>query len=171
MATEQPLQVHELLRALGARGVDYVVIGGVAVAAHGYLRATKDLDIMIDPSPENVSRLWEFIEDVAAEPLAVGDFEEREMPLPFEPRSIIDGGGNWLLRTRFGRIDVMQYAEGAPDYPDLAAGSVENELDGLSTPVRICSLEDLLAMKRAANRPADRVDIERLTGGLGIDGA
>jgi hypothetical protein len=171
MPIEHPLQVERLLRALDAHRVEYVIIGGVAVAIHGYLRATKDLDIMIAPDPENVARLWGFIEEVAAEPLAIGDFEANEMPLPFEPQSIIDGGGNWLLRTTFGRIDVMQYAPGAPEYEELADRSSLRELSGMAEPVRVCSFDDLIAMKRTANRDVDRIDLQRLLGGHGLDGA
>ena len=135
------LQLTALLRALDEHGVDCVVIGGVAVGLHGHARATKDLDIIIDPDPANV---------------------EREMPLPFEPKSIIEGGGNWLLSTRFGRLDVMQYAEGAPDYETLVERSEQGAMEGLTSPIRVCSLEDLLAMKRAAGRAVDLGDIERL---------
>ncbi len=165
MQGDHPLQIEGLLRALDAHRVEYVIIGGIAVAIHGYLRATKDLDIMIDPSPANVERLWGFIEEVAAEPLAIGDFEARELPLPFEARSIVEGGGNWLLRTTLGRLDVMQYAPGAPDYEELADRSELKDLDGIVAPVRVCSLDDLIAMKRAANRDRDRVDVDQLLQG------
>ena len=57
----------------------------------------------------------------------------------------------------------MQYAEGAPEYAELAAESDLGDLEGLSAPVRVCSLPDLLSMKRAAGRSVDLVDIERLT--------
>ena len=113
----EDLRLIDLLRSLDRHGVRYVIIGGVAVGLHGYARATKDLDVIIEPSAENIERLWAFIEDVDAEPLAIGDFDARELPLPFEPQSILEGGGNWLLQTRFGRIDIMQYAEGAPSMP------------------------------------------------------
>ena len=69
MASDQPLQVSALLEKLDAHDVEYVIIGGIAVGLHGHARATKDLDIMIEPSPANVERLWAFIEDVDAEPL------------------------------------------------------------------------------------------------------
>jgi len=161
MAPEQPLQVAALLRALDAHGVEYVIIGGIAVGLHGHARATKDLDVIIEPSLANVQRLWAFIEDVDATPLALEEFSADELPLPFEPASILQGG-NWLLRTSFGRLDVMQFAEGAPPYPELVERSLLGDLDGLAAPVRVCSLDDLLAMKRAADRAIDRGDVERL---------
>ncbi len=170
MSIDQPLQLGQLLRALDTHSVEYVVIGGIAVGLHGYVRATKDLDIMIEPSAANIDRLWKFIEEVDAKPLALDDFNDDELPLPFEPRSILEGGGNWLLRTRFGRIDVMQFADGAPDYETLATRSLLGDMEGLSEPVRVCSLDDLLRMKRAANRTIDRGDIEHLEQAHGPDG-
>lgn len=161
MAPDQPLQVSALLEKLDAHDVEYVIIGGIAVGLHGHARATKDLDIMIEPSPANVERLWAFIEDVDAEPLALDDFSADELPLPFEPASILKGG-NWLLHTRLGRVDVMQFAEGAPPYTELAERSLLGDLDGLAAPIRVCGLDDLLAMKRAADRAIDRGDVERL---------
>jgi hypothetical protein len=170
MTADRPLRLDDLLRALDAHGVDFVIIGGIAVGMHGHVRATKDLDVMIEPSPANIERLWRFIEDVGAEPLALDDFRPDELPLPFEPRSFLEGG-NWLLRTSLGRLDVMQYADGAPPYADLAARSLLGDLPGLEAPVRVCSLDDLLAMKRAADRAIDRGDIERLEQAHGLDSA
>ena len=119
MAPDQPLQVSALLETLDAHGVEFVIIGGIAVGLHGHARATKDLDIMIEPSAANVARLWAFSEDVDAEPLALDDVSADELPLPFEPASILEGG-NWLLHTRLRRVDVMQFAAGAPPYSELA---------------------------------------------------
>ncbi len=50
-------QPDELLLTLNRAGVDFIVIGGVAVGVHGFIRATKDLDIVPDPDPANLDRL------------------------------------------------------------------------------------------------------------------
>ena len=92
-----------LLRTLDAHGVEFVIIGGIAVGLHGHARATKDLDSMIEPSAANVARLWAISEDVDAEPLALDDVSADELPLPLEPASTLEGG-NWLLQTRLSRI-------------------------------------------------------------------
>ena len=97
MTPDQPLQVSALLRTLDAHGVEFVIIGGIAVGLHGHARATKDLDSMIEPSAANVARLWAFSEDVDAEPLARADVIADELPLPFAPASNLEGG-NWLLQ-------------------------------------------------------------------------
>ena len=100
MAPDQPLQVSGLLRTLDAHGVEFVIIGGIAVGLHGHARATKDLDSMIEPSAANVARLWAISEDVDAEPLALDDVSADELPLPFEPASILEGGNLVLQGPR-----------------------------------------------------------------------
>jgi hypothetical protein len=56
-APEEALDISRLFQLLSGHGVDYVVIGGVAVQVHGHRRTTKDLDLMPAPSPENYRRL------------------------------------------------------------------------------------------------------------------
>jgi hypothetical protein len=96
--------LHGLLEALDKAGVRFVVIGGVAVGAHGYVRGTEDLDVVPDPDPENLARL--------AETLAT-----LESTLP--------------TVTRFGGLDVVQRARGVPSYTQLDEDAVESELLGV----------------------------------------
>jgi hypothetical protein len=67
-------QPDELLLALREARVRFVVIGGIAVGVHGYVRATKDLDIVPDPEPENVTRLSSLLRELDAEHVGVRDF-------------------------------------------------------------------------------------------------
>ncbi len=166
MSIDQPLQLGQLLRALDTHSVEYVVIGGIAVGLHGYVRATKDLNIMVASEPDNIERLWKFLGDVEAEPLALDDFDPQEMPVPFTPTTIINGQGNWLLNTRFGRLDVMQWVAGIDSYTGLRARA---EVEGLGTTgmiIRYATLADVYTMKAAAGRSQDLVDIERLRAGI-----
>lgn len=64
----------DLLLALRNAQVEFVVIGGVAVGVHNYVRATKDLDIVPDPSPENMQRLACLLVEIDAQQMGVGDF-------------------------------------------------------------------------------------------------
>src|SRR5437773_866032 len=54
---DKPLRAYQVLATLREHHVEFVVIGGIALAAHGYIRGTKDVDIVPEPSPENLQRL------------------------------------------------------------------------------------------------------------------
>jgi Nucleotidyltransferase of unknown function (DUF6036) len=143
------------LRALVAGGVDFIVIGGIAVMAHGYVRATADTDITANPDLANLKRLATVLRSLdaalpGADPIA-GD--------PAGARSL-SFGGNPRFETRLGRLHVVQSPAGAPNYNDLANRTVEIDLEGLS--LRICSYPDLVAMKQATARDQDRLDLAAL---------
>lgn len=157
---EPPLRALDLLATLTQHGVDFVVIGGYSLAAHGYVRGTKDVDIVPEPSRPNLQRLLAALEAMDAGHLAAGDFEPDELPeLTLDN---LEEGGNWLLRTRFGRLDVMQYVEGARSYDKLRNGAVIPELPGFEQPPRFAGYDDLIAMKQAAGREEDMRDIAEL---------
>lgn len=152
-----------LLRHFAEAGLQYVVIGGVAVNAHGVLRATKDLDICPDPARDNLSRLASILRDLDAAQIGMEDFDAGE--LPFDPTRVDDlaQGGNFRLSTRLGDLDVMQWVSGIPGdlaYPTLVSEVETIELPGVEIPV--CSLAHLRAMKRAAGRPQDLQDLADL---------
>jgi hypothetical protein len=152
-----------LLKYLHEHGVEHIVVGGFAVNAHGFIRVTKDLDIVPNPTEENLGRLAEALEDLEATILDSDDFEAEEMPA--DPTQIADLalGGNFCLLTRLGRLDVMQWLSGIDSddlYAEFDRDAVEGSLDDV--PVRVCSLEHLRAMKRSAGRPQDLQDLERL---------
>jgi hypothetical protein len=152
-----------LLRALHERGIEHIVVGGFAVNAHGFIRVTKDLDIVPNPGPRNLGRLAEMLRDLDASSLDTDDFKAEEMPT--DPTRVADlaMGGNFCLLTDLGRLDVMQWLAGIETddfYGELCRDSVEGSVDGI--PIRVCSLEHLRAMKRAARRPQDLEDLKRL---------
>jgi len=160
------LEIDRLVESLNDGGVEYIVIGGLAVAAHGYVRATKDLDIVPEPSGENLGRLASVLRDLGAEHYGTGDFDAAEFPFdPHDPAQLAEGG-NFVLSTSRGRLDVMQWVPGIPGdlaYEHLARGAIWTDV--LGQPVRVCSLDDLLEMKRAAGRPQDLEDLARLIPG------
>ena len=141
--------------ALTEGSVDFVVIGGIAVMAHGYVRATADTDITVDPDRQNLERLAAVLANLeavlpGADPIA-GD--------PAGARSL-SFRGNPRFETSLGRLYIVQSPAGAPNYSDLAARAVTVELDDLK--LRICAYEDLVAMKEATARDQDRLDLTAL---------
>jgi Nucleotidyl transferase AbiEii toxin, Type IV TA system len=153
----------ELIAALSDGGVDYVLIGGLAVGAHGFPRATKDVDIVPAPDDANLERLAGVLREIDAHNFGTGEFDPAEFP--FDPRKAADlrAGGNFVLATRVGRLDLMQRVPGVPGdlaFEHLTRTAVETSLGG--RPVRVCSRADLIAMKRAAGRPQDLLDLEQL---------
>ena len=148
--------LRSLLAALHDHDVRFVVIGGVAVGAHGYVRGTEDLDLVPDPDPANLERLTVALAELES---TLPTVEDR----PFDPATdagVIRRGGNVTADTRFGGLDVVQRAQGVPSYSQLAADAVQSEL--LGVPVRVCSLARLRSMKEAQGRAQDRADLENL---------
>jgi hypothetical protein len=154
------LDAEKLLRTLVEHDVEFVVIGGLAVAAHGYVRATKDVDIVPRPEPANRARLFAALQSLDAQPLEIGDFRPEELPVPFE-RGGLDEGGNWALRTTAGRIDVLQWLAGVNGFEQLRAGALSADVPGVGV-VLFAGYEDLVAMKRAAGRLQDEADLGAL---------
>lgn len=154
------LDAETLLRALIDHEARFVVIGGFAVAFHGYVRATKDVDIVPQPDAANRERLYQALAELDAEPVEVGDFRPEELPVPFGVEGLA-GGGNWALQTRAGRIDVLQSVAGIDSFEDLQARAIDADIPNVGH-VLFAGYEDLIAMKRAADRGIDRQDIEAL---------
>lgn len=136
------------------------LIGGVAVGFHGYVRATKGVDVVPSPKPENLRRLADVLNQLDAEIEGAEDFEEGELPDPLDPAALALGG-NWVLRTRLGRFDVMQWIGNDELWPRLSPAAVAAEFGNLR--VRVIGYEDLIALKREAGRPEDLTDLRRLS--------
>jgi hypothetical protein len=153
----------DLIAALATARVDYIVIGGFAVGAHGFPRATNYLDIVPDPSPSNLERLAVALRDLEAVNHGTGDFDSTEFPFdPLDPSQLAEGG-NFLLMTRAGRLDIMQWVPGIPGdvaYPHLRSGAIATTLGGHT--INVCSREDLVTMKRTAGREQDLIDLRSL---------
>jgi hypothetical protein len=144
-----------LVRALGDHRVGFVVIGGVAVAAHGYVRATEDLDVVPDPDRDNLDRLGNALVSIDARLAA----DPRRELGPAE-RLALYQGRNLTLTTRLGDIDVVQRLPGVPDYTALAADAERSTIGGVA--ISVCSRAHLIAMKSARGSAQDRADLERL---------
>lgn len=150
------LDLRSLLELLHTREIRFVVIGGVAVAAHGYVRGTADLDLVPDPDPDNLKRVAEALDELNA---TLPTARDRRFD-PASDTGVIRRGGNVTADTRFGGLDVVQHARGVPSYSQLDADAVDTEL--LGVPARVCSLARLREMKEAGGRPEDKADLANL---------
>lgn len=146
----------QLLRRLSEAGVEFVLIGGLAVNAWGVVRGTKDVDVVVAPNPENLRRVAE----AAVEAHGHVQREESFLSTPFSIAAELASGQRVAIETELGLLDVVQGLDGLPGYTELRASAVETEILGVE--VAVCSMEALRQMKQAAGRPRDRVDIEDL---------
>src|SRR5437763_13517081 len=96
------LDPEPLLRFLHEQGVEHILIGGVAVAAHGYRRPSMDLDIVPAPAADNLARRAEALRELHARPAELGDFDSDEMPMDARRVDDLALGGNFRLETDLG---------------------------------------------------------------------
>jgi hypothetical protein len=156
-------QADELLLALIRAGVRFVVIGGIAVGVHGYVRATKDLDIVPDPDPANLTRLAGLLRELDAQHVGVGEFDPDEFPFdPLDPEQLAQGA-NFRLETSLGPLDIMQWVDGIESDPAFPALERQATAVGFrNEQLLVCGLDHLRAMKRAAGRDQDLHDLAEL---------
>lgn len=153
--TPESLRLRELLERLVEAEVRFVLVGGLAVNAWGYLRATRDVDIVPDPAHDNLQRLTRLLEAQGGRVEVEGGRLASSAIGTF-----LRAGDRALVSTRLGQLDVLQGLPQVPSFSELEKGSREADLGGLC--VHVCSLESLLAMKRASTRQRDREDAEAL---------
>jgi hypothetical protein len=147
-----------LLAALEAGDVRFVVIGAVAVGAHGHIRATQDLDIVPEPTHWNLDRLGNTLVGLDARLAA-----DPNRGIDPELRRALYQGRSLTLTTALGDLDIVQRLAGVPTWKELAADAEQTTLAGV--PLAVCSRKHLLAMKRARHSLQDRADIEALESG------
>jgi hypothetical protein len=147
----------EILRRLVDADVRFVLVGGLAAQAHGSPSVTYDLDVCYGRDPENLERLAAVLSDVVAVRRGLPDDAPR-MP-PLDARTL-RAGSLFTLTTRFGDLDLLANPDPGFDYEQLAQGALASTVHGV--PLKIASLDDLIAMKRAAGRPKDRIELEIL---------
>jgi predicted nucleotidyltransferase len=162
------LDIRGILGELVREGVDFLVIGGVAVGYHGHIRATKDVDVVPAPDRDNLERLTLVLRDLEARIEGAEDFESGELPDPLDPEALALGG-NWVLQTRLGRLDIMQWIGNDALWDKLAPAAIDDEVGGI--PIKMVSYEDLVALKEQASRPEDLMDLERLRQARGEESA
>jgi len=144
-----------LLRALTEHGVDFVVIGGIAVIFHGAVRFTRDLDVVFARDTANLDAMGRALTGLRATLRGV----DEELPFVADARAL-DGVELLTLSTDAGPLDVHERPKGAPEYRTLRRRALRVEIEGFN--VLVASIDDLIAMKRSAGRPLDLQDLELL---------
>ena len=150
-----------LVRALEQAGVRYLVAGGLAVNAHGYLRFTRDVDLVLQLARANVISAFGALELVGYRPLVpitaaqFADSAQREQWIRDKGMTVLNF---WSDRHRETPIDV--FVTEPFDFDEEYARALVKPLGSVS--VRFVSIPTLVRMKEAAGRPQDRIDIEYL---------
>lgn len=163
------MKVADLLRALGEADVRFVLIGGLAVQLHGFLRSTFDVDVTLAMDDENLSRFIGVATSFDLRPVAPVAIDSLRNAAQIEQWHREKGMLAFALREPDAGgsvVDVIVRPE--VGFDDLEARATKVAFFGHE--VRIAAIDDLLTMKRVANRPKDLLDITALEKiKLGID--
>jgi predicted nucleotidyltransferase len=155
------LDYRTLFKDMNEAGVDYMLVGGVAVNFYGIPRMTYDLDLMVNLNPENISKLLSRLSDWGYKPRA-----------PVNPNDLADEKKRafWIReknmkafsfyheKEAIGEIDVL--IDLPVPYEKLRQRAKVFDVEGISVPV--ISVQDLIDLKRRAGRQQDVSDVEHL---------
>lgn len=140
------MDIKSILQSLSDHKVRFLVIGAWALPAHGYVRATEDIDIFIQPTKANAARTVAALKSVGYDVLA-------DVALDTVLKKKV------LLRQYLQQTDVHPFVKGA-SFQRAWKSRQQTEIDGVR--VFVPSLEVLIAMKRAAGRGKDAEDLRAL---------
>lgn len=137
----------ELLSAFNAHGVEFIVVGAHALAAHGHVRATKDVDVWVRPAPENARRVIRALEGFGAplQQLTAAD--------------LANPGVIFQIGVPPVRVDVLTSIDGV-DFDSAWQDRVHAHFGGV--PAAVLAVSHLIASKKAAGRLQDLADVEWL---------
>lgn len=144
-----------LLGRLADAGIDFVIVGGYAAVAHGSSYITKDVDICLVLSEENIARLRVALRDLNPQHrMTPQQLSFLIVPPPGTPLK------NLYLRTDLGVVDILSSVLGVGDFARLRAGAELVEMDGRK--FAVMSLDDLIAAKEALGREKDLLTAKEL---------
>jgi hypothetical protein len=154
-------EIEEILEALNQAQVRYLVVGGVAVVLHGYLRTTADLDLVLQLERGNILRAMDALGKLGYQPRA-----------PVAPESFADEEARrqWLREKQLTvfsmwssthpALEIDLFVEEPFDFDEAYARALCVPLE--RTEITLVSLDDLLVLKRRAGRPLDHQDVAAL---------
>lgn len=140
-------EFRDFLACLNRAGVEYLLVGGYAVNHYGYHRFTEDIDFWVGVSDRNLDRLLAAIRDFFGEELAGLD------------KKFLQANESLFLGAIPNKIEVFKHCSGL-SFSDAYSRRTEVNLDG--EPVKLISLADLRANKRATGRNKDLADLDNL---------
>jgi len=141
--------LKDLLRAFNANAVKYLVVGGYAFGVHAEPRATKDLDLFIQPSQENSEAVFRALAQfgVPLEGMSPADFTD---------------GTIFQIGQPPARVDILQQIDGIT-FDEAWMNRIDGRVDG-EVPAVVISKEDLIRIKVASGREQDVLDVKKLRG-------
>ena len=134
---------RDMAECLLREGVDFMLVGGYAVALHGWPRTTFDIDFWIMANSENANAVMRAITAFGAALMGLTETDFHRPGMVFQ------------IGTEPQRIDIISAVDGL-DYADAARRAVKMDVDGLE--IKVVSLDDLIVNKRASGRPKDIAD-------------
>jgi len=160
----QKQSVETILGALNRARVRYLVVGGLAVVAHGYVRFTADLDLVLDPERESLRRAIYALTALGYRPRAPVPFADFEKP---EKRREWSRDKDLTVFSLFSAVhaatEIDLFVEPPFDFDQAYAKAVRLDL-GADVLATFVSRADLIEMKRHAGRPQDLADLAGLEG-------
>lgn len=147
MELELPQDFKELFEFFNAHKVEYLLLGGYAVIAHGYVRNTSDIDVVVSDGEENARRLMKALAD-----FGFGETELR-IDLFTKPDSVVQMGVDPI------KIEILNYLKGV-EFQDAYSRRETAQVEDID--VDLIALPDLLANKKAVGRPKDLLDAGEL---------
>lgn len=150
--------IPAIFETLDAHGVDYLVIGGVAVQAYGHNRTTMDLDLMVAIDGTNRTAVAAALRELKAELRGPNAGKDIDVTDP----QMLGLGVAYQLTTCFGELDLFTgTVPGAAPFEEMVRRATMVPMGDVTIP--IVGLDDLISMKRASGRPRDLADIAALT--------
>ncbi len=141
---------ERLTRLLAKHKVRFVVIGGVAATLHGSPLSTGDVDVAYERTKANLVCLAAALGEVNARLRGI----DEDLPFSADARTL-EGGSNFTFVTDIGNLDCLGWSQGVASFEALADRAVAMNVSGQR--ILVASLDDLIAMKRAAGRTKDHL--------------
>ena len=147
--------LFKVTQLLSKAGVEFVIVGGIAIRSHGGNYITEDLDICYSRTRENLKRIADVLAPLKPRPRGL----DKKLPYIFD-WTTLQHGTNFTFRTSMGDVDLLGEVKGVGNYDDLIKKSITVDLDGF--PTYILSIPALIIAKRSAARPKDEAGLKVL---------